>query len=204
MAPMPESAAVSSRAMFQDDDPEPDTAIATLPPDELLDIPEVQVRKKGEGKGRAKVEADAQRALIGGLYVMRYTRDEISRVLDVSVGTVDRVLAKLRSDKKLREGFEDTLERVNNEALPLAMESLLDHLGKHDKEMTIETLKGRGVFRNYNNTKTEGGSAQPTRTFTVNIVNAPGQAQIAVPSDAIRGVPRTLDVAAIDVPSEGT
>lgn len=197
MAPMPESAA-PSRAMFLDDAPEPVAALVA--PDEFMDVPEVRV--SGEGRSRAKVNLDAQRAIVGGLYVMRYTRDEISRILDVSISTVDRVLGQLRKDKKLRDGFEDTLERVNNEALPLAMESLLAHLAKHDKEMTIEVLKGRGIFRNYNNTKTEGGSATPTRAFTVNIVNAPGQAAIAVPSDAIRGVPRTLDVVA--VASEGT
>lgn len=185
---------------------EPDT-LDGQPIDEFLDVPEpeavttadvIDAAKKSRKKTADEINRDAQRALVGGLHVMGYARAEIAAILDVHINTVDRVLAKLRKDRQLKEGFQETLERIENEALPLAMDSLLEHLKKHDKDITIEVLKGRGVFRNFSSNKNEGPSAVPQRSFVVNIVNAPGQASIVVPEDAIRGVPRTLDSGPVD------
>ncbi len=59
--------------------------------------------------------------------------------------------------------------------------------------MTLETLKGRGVFKNYNNTRNEGaGTGGTSKPFQINIINQPQSAQIAVPADAIKGTPRQL------------
>lgn len=94
---------------------------------------------------------------------------QIATVLGLTPGTVRLYLANARE----WGGLDDVIRDIEARAIPRAVENLLAGLDKGDKEYTLEVLKGRGVFRTFGNTKTEGGPAGGGMTVNVQFVNAP-------------------------------
>jgi hypothetical protein len=98
-----------------------------------------------------------ERALIClALRLEGYTYKEIEARTGLSDEQVRYACRKARRAGKLR----DVIDIIDNEAVPQAVENLLDYLRKGDKEATFKILDGRGVFRKFNNNKNEGGAGQ--------------------------------------------
>lgn len=133
---------------------------------------------------------DAKARLRGtAILVLRqqgYNRREIGRMVGMTPNAVRVALWRARQSGRLNE-LRGILE---HDSLALAIESLNFHLKKKDKDCTIETLKGLGQFKSYNNSKVDGTPGFTMPALTVTIVNAPNQGgQQAIVSDPI-GSPR--------------
>lgn len=146
---------------------------------------------------RDPIERDKRYALVGGLMALGYTTKEIAEITKLSVRQVEITRKMLRQNKAIVAGMEEALERIDNEAIPLAVDSMIAHLRREDKEMTIEALKGRGLFKTHVNQKNTGDPVGGNRSFNINIVVAPGQAPPQVSGGDIVslgvGAPRTDD-----------
>jgi hypothetical protein len=145
---------------------------------------------------RDAVERDKRQALVGGLIAMGYTTKEISDITSLSVRQVEITRRQLRDRKAIAAGIEEAIERIDGEAIPLAVDSLISHLRKEDKEMTIEALKGRGLFKTHVNQKNTGDPVGGNRAFNINIMMAPGQAAPQMAGNVVSlgvGAPRTDD-----------
>lgn len=117
---------------------------------------------------RRSLERDYRVAVAAALKTLGWTAVQIAEKLQLHPTTVKKYLAYARE----HHGLQDVLRDIEFRAIPQAIENLLDGLAAGDKEYTLETLKGRGVFRNHSNTKTEGGPAGPLQ-LQVNFINAP-------------------------------
>lgn len=84
-----------------------------------------------------------------------YTYKEIEARTGLSDEQVRYACRKARRAGTLR----DSLDLIDNEAVPQAVENLITLLRSNDKEATFKVLDGRGVFRKFNNNKNEGGVA---------------------------------------------
>lgn len=93
----------------------------------------------------------------------------IADLLGVKPDTVREYLANARE----WGGLDDVLRDIEARAIPAAVENLLQGLEDGDKEYTLEVLKGRGIFRTFGNTKTEGSAAGTNMTVNVQFVQAP-------------------------------
>lgn len=130
-----------------------------------------------------ELEKDYRVAVSVALRTLGWDTGRIAEKVGVSRQTVRDYLAYAREHK----GLNDTLRDLELRAIPQAIENLIEGLEAKDKDYTLETLKGRGLFRNHSNTKTEGGQSGPLQ-LQVNFVNAPG---VAPPdSGTIHAVPR--------------
>jgi len=79
---------------------------------------------------------------------------EIAEKMGVKVRRISQIMFEART----RYNFSDILERVQHQAIPQAIENLNQFLEDGDREMTLETLKGTGVFRKHVVGKESGGS----------------------------------------------
>ncbi len=115
------------------------------------DQPELNLPPLNEGLSPELYE---ERALIClALRLEGYTYEEIEQKTKLSIQQIRYACRKARRAGRLR----DTIELIDNEAVPQAVENLLSLLRKEDREATFKVLDGRGVFRKFNNNKNEGG-----------------------------------------------
>lgn len=155
-------------------------------PDGVIDTTEYA---KGVSERNLKARMRATALLV--LKQQGYSRHEIGRMLGMTANAVRVALNRARQAGRLNE-LRGILE---NDSLALAIEGLNFHLKKKDKEAVFKTLEGLGHFRNYNNSKMEGGAGFTMPALSVTIVNAPNAGEQQIISQPV-GVPRE------DKPSE--
>jgi hypothetical protein len=101
-----------------------------------------------------------------------YTYEEIEAKTGLSKDQVRYACRKARQAGKLR----DVIDLIDNEAVPQAVENLLTLLRDKDKDATFKILDGRGVFRRFNNNKSEGGpGATGIPPLQINIIAPNGR-----------------------------
>lgn len=175
------------------DGPERGTSVAPTSPlfrsPDLGDSPSAISRAKF--LTRIVTEDNDIRVLATALRLRGYPIQTIAVGLDVSQARVRRALKQARLDGNL----QDTLQDLTTEALPLAIEGLIDHL--HDKkEWAIKaTLRGLGAFRTY--TQQDGTQLRDERKLEVTFTLPPHQAMPAVNPRGIVGAPREVIDAAV-------
>lgn len=147
---------------------------------------------KPKKRGR-KPKWQKQVAAVIALRVEGHSNREIARALGLKN---ERVVSRLVHMAKVKGGFSDVLDRVDGLAVPQAVENLIEGLRDGDKEYTLETLKGRGVFRQHSQVKSEGGAA-PSNVMLVKIEMPQmpaGSLPPAVGAGQIVGQPRALSL----------
>jgi hypothetical protein len=145
--------------------------------------------KLGTNEQTVRMRVNAQALL--ALAQAGHTRRQIATALKMTPNAVKVALWRLRSAGLLN----DLRDKLANDSAALAVDSLNFHLRKKDKDVTIETLKGLGHFKNHSNTKHEGGAGgfalpplQVNVVFNQGAQPLPGQAPDF--SEAVVGVPR--------------
>lgn len=138
---------------------------------------------KGVNERNLKARMRATALLV--LKQQGYSRHEIGRMLGMTANAVRVALNRARQAGRLN----DLRSILENDSLALAIEGLNFHLKKKDKEAVFKTLEGLGQFRNYNNSKMEGGAGFTMPALSVTIVNAPNAGQQQIVSSPV-GVPR--------------
>lgn len=119
----------------------------------------------------------ARVAIVAALKTEGYTRKQIAKALQMTQAGVHWCIRKARERELLKAGMAETLELLENEALPLAVEGLLNDLRKGNQAAYLATLQGKGLLRSYNQVKNEGGSGGGTSmAFQFNFVTPDGQA----------------------------
>lgn len=131
----------------------------------------------------AKEDADL-RVLATALKLRGYQTKMIATGLGVSVNKIRRVLKQARMDGNLT----DILTDLTTEALPLAVEKLIDALEDGQKWAVQDTLRGLGAFRTH--TQTDTGQQQPSNTLEVNFI-MPAVPQTMNPRGIV-GAPREV------------
>mgnify|MGYP001499077816 CR=1 FL=1 len=133
------------------------------------------------------VQEDADiRSLAVALRLRGYSRQVIAQGLGVDVARVSRVLKQARSEGTLT----DVLADLTTEALPLAMEKLIEAIDEGKDWAIRDTLKGGGIFRRYTQQASE--TTIESRTLDVRLV-MPATA-VAMNPRGIVGAPRTVEV----------
>lgn len=127
-------------------------------------------------------------AAVLALQVMGYTRPRIAEMLGLATSTVHKILYRGRKFG----GINDVTDRMDLEAVPLAVENTIAGLHQGDKDYTLEVLKGRGVLKAHQQVKQEGGPAD-VPSLVVRFEDAQGQA-VTVAAGAIHGTPRAPKV----------
>lgn len=138
---------------------------------------------RGVNERTARARSKAAALLI--LKQQGYTRREIGRMLGMTANAVRVALNRARATGRLN----DLRSVLENDSLALAIEGLNHHLRKKDKDAVFKTLEGLGHFRNYNNSKMEGGAGFVMPSLSVTIVNAPNAGEQMIVSQPV-GQPR--------------
>ncbi len=118
----------------------------------------------------------ARVAIVAALKTENYTRKQIAEALGMTQGGVHWCIRKARERELLKNGMAETIELLENEALPLAVEGLLKDLRKGNQAAYLATLQGKGLLRNYNQVKNEGGGGGANLAFQFNFVTPDGKA----------------------------
>jgi hypothetical protein len=192
------SSAVTFRAPGEanpptEDVPEPGTAVAPGSPlfesPDLSNAPGVLSREKFLTR-MAEEDADV-RVLATALRLRGYPVRTIAIGLSVSQTRIRRVLKQARTDGNLN----DTLQDLTTEALPLAIEGLIDHL-HHKQEWAIKaTLRGMGAFRTYS--QQDGTVLRDERKLEVKFTLPPNTPMPTMNPRGIVGAPREVLDAAV-------
>lgn len=163
-----------------------DAQIAAMPEDALPGVA-VEARTRA---GRPPLTKNQIRNRAMGVYALLfqgYRVSEIAKALKISRQTVWRAM---NEGKKLgiakQETVADIIQRIDDEALPMAVEGLKHHLAKRDKDAIFKTLEGRGALVSHQSVKTTGGG--PPAAFKIEIQG--DVERIGVMGQMV-GVPRT-------------
>jgi predicted transcriptional regulator len=122
------------------------TTLPDAPESPLIELGLSQVAKNRQAFiDRLTSEDQDLRVMATALKLRGYSVQTIADGLDVSVARVRRVLKQARTDGNLA----DVLADLTTEALPLAVEKLIEQIDKGEEWAIKETLKGTGAFRRY-------------------------------------------------------
>jgi hypothetical protein len=165
---------------------------------EAPDAPDLQAARAAQlAVGRetrianlAEEDADI-RVVATALRTRGHSVPEIALRLGVPAARVRRVLKQSRMDGNL----VDVLSDLTNEALPLAMEKLIEKLEDGVPWAIQQTLKGGGVFRTYH--AGDGEGQKESRTLDVTFV-MPATPQV-MDVRGIVGAPRLEVIDAVQV-----
>lgn len=129
-------------------------------------------------------ELYADRAtVVVALRLEGYSYAEIEERTGLTLPQIRYACRKARAAGKL----QDVLQLVDNEAVPQAVENLVAKLQAGDWDATRETLRGRGVFRNFSHNKNEGTPGVQLPNLNIEIVSPSGGALPTVIVNTERG-----------------
>jgi transposase len=195
---------VSNRILPSSGKPGPVSAIANLLPGETgsqaLERIGAEVLPKQTKRGRP-AKLPRQLAAIVACRTEGMSDKEIAQALNISIFTIRKILQRARKEHHL----SDLVDRMENRAVPQAVENLIEFLDDKDREFTMATLKGVGIFRNHSAQKTEQTNTNQN-TLRVEIVMPDFNLTAAPPTaiGAITATPRRPALPVIDVePSDG-
>lgn len=140
--------------------------------------------------GITKEDADI-RVIATALKLRGYSVKTIAKGLVVSEQRIRRVLKQARQDGNLA----DVLTDLTTEALPLAVEKLIEHLEDGHEWAIRDTLKGLGAFRTH--TQQDGAAGPPSNNLEVNFI-MPTMPQVMNPRGIV-GAPRVV-IDAVQIP----
>lgn len=126
------------------------------------------------------------RVLATALRLRGYNIQTIAVGLDVSQARVRRALKQARIDGNLA----DVLQDLTTEALPLAVEKLIDKLHEGDWKAIRETLRGTGAFRTYS--QQDGTTIRDERKLEVKFTLPKNAAVPTMNPRGIVGAPREV------------
>jgi hypothetical protein len=176
--------------------PPVETAAGTLrtPTSPLFVAPDIHTSPEAVKRQRflaTITDDDADiRVVATALRLRGYSVKTIATGLDVSAERVRRVLRQARQDGNLH----DVLADLTTEALPLAVEKLIEAIGEGQVWAISDTLKGLGAFRTHQ--AHDGVTVRDERKLEVNFV-IPAAAMAAVNPRGIVGAPREVVDAAV-------
>lgn len=155
----------------------------------------MEVARARRDANRAR-RRERNRALVLAYSMLGHTAKQIAAESGLGVATVRDIQLRLRQEKKL----DVVVAMIEQQAVPLAVEGLIEALHAGEKWAIQDTLKGRG----YLVTSGANGAIQsgPPPPLTVNIMLAPGVPQDdprlkPVPGNIV-GVPRLSSAQADD------
>jgi hypothetical protein len=158
--------------------PEPQIQVGEII-DQLEKAPPAVLKKKRRGlhigPGRTKMVK---------IWVLRQANWEpkaIQKHLGISQYYYYKLCQRLAKGDKW---VEQSIERMDRTAIPLAVDSALHHLEKYDKQMTLEVLKGRGVLKSDHD-----GGAAPAQQMLMVKIEMPQGGQVVAAQGAIVGTP---------------
>ncbi len=120
-----------------------------------------------------------------GLRILGYSIKDIAHELMVSQHAVRQWL----TDARKRAELMDVAPLLDNVALPLAIDNLIDGLQNGDKKLTLATLKGRGAFTTHS--KSENTNTNMQLEIHVEMPSREG-ASLDVVEGQVVGIPRQL------------
>lgn len=117
------------------------------------------------------------------------TTIDIAHKLGMTPAAIRKMLYRARKEFK----FNDVADSLNYMAIPQALENLNTGLKGGDKDYTLATLKGVGIFRNHSAVKQEGGGTAAVLTINIQMPDmAPGQVAPVVAIGSVIGSPRRI------------
>lgn len=154
-------------------------------------------RNKAKGRRRRSSQRKLPRQL-AAIIAMRtegLTNKQIAEKLGLAVPTIGVILQKARKELHL----SDLVDRVEHRAVPTAVDNLIEGLDKGDKDYTLATLKGVGVFRSHSVGKSDQPAQDNRNVLIVKIEMPAGLVPGQLPAVAVGnivGVPRTAPASA--------
>lgn len=144
----------------------PDTTLRDLAPDALVAARATLPVTKPKLGGRPSLTPTQIRhraVLVATLLTDGHSFSSAAKQLKVTRQTIHRWFVQAQQLQLLEKGsVQRTADRIDTECLPLAIDSLTHHLLARDKDTTIRTLEGRGVFVSHQAVKSSGGGSLPS------------------------------------------
>lgn len=155
-------------------------------PPEDPPLPAVKPRKKFERTLPHELY-EARVEIVAAMMQQGYTRARVAHALHMSLPAVAWCITQARKRELLQSGVIEAIGRLNDEAVPLAVEGLLHHLGKKDKEAVFKTLEGRGLLVHHASNKNESTGPAAPLAFQFNFVTKDGEIAPAPELPALPG-----------------
>jgi transposase len=146
-------------------------------------------KKKGRRARSKQRKLPRQLAAIIAMRTEGMSNRDIAEKMNLSVATIGAYLQKARKELHL----SDIVDRVEHRAVPTAVDNLIEGLDRGDKDYTLATLKGVGVFRNHSAVKQE--TSTENRNLMVVRIEMPELTNGQLPTVAVGnivGVPRAV------------
>jgi predicted transcriptional regulator len=125
---------------------------------------------------------EARVPIVAALRMQGYTRDRIAHTMKLTRAAVDWCIREGRKRGELLRGMVEAHTAIEEEAVPLATEGLIHHLRKHDKDLIVKTLEGKGLLVRHTANDGGGGAPAAGMAFQFNFITKDGAALPAVPA----------------------
>ena len=126
-----------------------------------------------------------------------YRPRHIAAALELGIATVRADLYVMKKCGYM----EDALARIDKQLIPLAIDTVADAIEDGNAEIAVEALKGRGVFRTYNQVKNEG--VAPNNTLALQIIMPDGRELNANDPKLLSGE-QVIQMSGLEAPREGS
>lgn len=98
------------------------------------------------------------------------TNAEIAVEMGISRTYLQHLIHRANSEGWLK--YDSPSERLENEIVPKAVDNVAHFINNKDKTMTIEVMKGTGLFRSYQSVKNDGEGNQTVLALKIETVDA--------------------------------
>lgn len=182
----------------------PSVAADTLPASVTIDRFDQELTQLARLEAIQRDDA-AMRGVLLALKIQGYSAKSLADLFAMDVTRVRRILRQARADGALNDVTQDLL----TDALPLAVEKLVDALEKGETWAIQDTLKGLGAFKTHTAGDHGGGAAQTNLEVTFVMPDRPvvvdAKAMVGVPRETRHALPvgRTASVGAYPEGDEG-
>jgi hypothetical protein len=127
---------------------------------------------------------------------------DIAKELGLAPGVVTRLFTEYRQ----KVDQEEIAQRLDQTAIPLAVDNLVHGLLAGDKDYTLETLKGRGFFKRHSDGGDSGPAQKELPTLKIEFVSPAGAARVEIGSagDVNPALGKVVGAMAIPADLDGT
>jgi transposase len=112
---------------------------------------------------------------------------EIAERLGITVGSLHVYVRKAAREGWLK--LDDPMDRLEHVLAPVAVDNIEYYLNRKDKQMTIETAKGIGLFRSHQAVKLDGAATQVALALKIDVIGVPTEPI----KENVIGCPRIMD-----------
>jgi hypothetical protein len=160
------------------------------------------IPKDRKGEAMPTRKGVQRMTVLAGLFHAGFSYKDIARQTGYSVELIRKDVALATKHFNLADRLQKSLIRLDTEAVPLAIDRLVETLeddsaeaAPHRREAMYRTLEGRGAFRSYVSGDGKGGGGAPAQMALQVNFTTPAGMTLPAQTAQIVGAVRTVDPA---------